>query len=386
MPKGLDTQVRLSIIHSFYRSKFPSGENNAVLDQIRLLAKSGHEVTLISRKSDDIGFLKTLRSAINVSFYAGSDPSDELRDSNPELIHVHNLFPNFGYRWLENIHIPVVATFHNFRPFCSAGTFMRSGSECFSCPEESSISALTNKCYRDSTIASLPLSIATRGSGRHNPLLTNAKEVIVLSEYAKDKYEKFGPKTLEAHVLPNFAYPDVSPSAFRTKGNWWVFVGRLSEEKGIERLLEVWPRDEIIHVYGVGPLEPHLKERFGPQANIHFRGFLDPLKRSQILRQAIGLIFPSTCKENSPLIVGEAFSVGLPIVAYSENVVGEEISRNGAGQVFANFQDVEKALSNVRKNRDQASVEALNLYGSRFSPEVWLRKVTAIYESAMDQI
>src|SRR6266702_8426604 len=88
----------------------------------------------------------------------GADPTEDLRRFAPDVVHVHNLLPNFGTRWLDRWPGPVVATLHNFRSMCPAGTLYRSGHVCTACPDGNPGAALRHACYRGSTLATLPLA------------------------------------------------------------------------------------------------------------------------------------------------------------------------------------------------------------------------------------
>ncbi len=375
--------MRATLLHSFYRSKFPSGENNSVLNQAQVLSQYGYEVTLISRSSDDLKSLKKLLTGLNVAFFKGDDPWQEIERSKPDIVHVHNLFPNFGYGWLPSNKFPLVTTFHNFRPFCAAGTFMRENKDCYLCPTSGSLSAVINKCYRESSVLTIPLSFASRNSASENPLLKYSDESVVLSDYAKERYEAFGPQNQKLNVIPNFSFPPKVPVVRDSVEDSWIYVGRLSDEKGIEPLLEHWPDNEILKIFGSGPLENYLKNKNSQRENIIFCGFLDPDQRETILGKSLGLIFPSTCRENSPLILGEAFAAGLPVVAYSANAGAIEILKSGAGHVFHAFEELEISLEWVRLNNARASKAALDFYELKFSPEVWFNNISEVYKRAI---
>lgn len=375
--------MRVTLVHSFYRSKYPSGENNAVRDQAQLLAEAGYEVTVVKRNSDKISHIEKPLVAYNVATFGGYDPFEEIAKTTPDLVHIHNLFPNFGSRWLKHISFPTVTTFHNFRPFCAAGTFMKDGKDCYICPESGSIAAIKNSCYQGSSVASVPLSVATRKSGTHNPIFSSKTQSIVLSEYAKDMFQRYGPTGFAPHVVNNFAYHQETPQEI-VSGKSWVFVGRLSEEKGIEPLLESWPEGERIDIFGSGPLESELRNKYKELSHIRFRGLLEPKDRGKVLEESLGLLFPSTCRENSPLIVGEAYAAGIPIIAFAENVVGAQIRVLGGGRTFERFSELSASLNDLRANMAVEITRVKQIYSSVYSPSVWLDKIKGIYDLAQN--
>jgi len=92
--------VRIAVIHSFYSSRTVSGENIVVKGQIEALKSKGHEVELFARYTDleEQNLTYGLRSALRVITGLGFNFKKEIEKFDPELILVHNLFPNISTR------------------------------------------------------------------------------------------------------------------------------------------------------------------------------------------------------------------------------------------------------------------------------------------------
>jgi len=153
--------MRIALVHSFYSSQQPSGENQVVVAQVDALREAGHEVLLVARYTDpaiqERGY--SVRAALGVATGFGPDPTADLRDFSPDVVHIHNLFPNFGTRWVSRWEGPLVATLHNYRPLCANGLLYRDGHNCTLCPEGDRLASMRYGCYRDSRIATLPLAL-----------------------------------------------------------------------------------------------------------------------------------------------------------------------------------------------------------------------------------
>ena len=102
--------MRIAVVHSFYSSSQPSGENRVVEDQVALLRDAGHEVLLVARHTDEESerSLYAVRAAGWVATGRGGDPTAQLRAFAPDIVHVHNLFPNIGTRWMKFWEGPVL--------------------------------------------------------------------------------------------------------------------------------------------------------------------------------------------------------------------------------------------------------------------------------------
>lgn len=114
-----------------------------------------------------------------------------------------------------------------------------------------------------------------------------------------------------------------------------VFVGRLSEEKNIEVLLEAWAvvgtRSRVaatLELWGDGPLASILKARsdaLGLSRRVTFAGHVDDVSRR--LRDVDIFVLPSRAEGNSNAVL-EAMAAGLPVVSSrvggTPMLVGEE--------------------------------------------------------------
>jgi glycosyltransferase involved in cell wall biosynthesis len=246
--------MKIAIVHSFYSSLIPSGENNVVLAQVDALRKIGHDVRLIAEYTDQLSespFYK-LRTALNIVAQRGSSPLEQLRAFQPDIVHVHNLFPNYSRAWVHSWDGPLVVTLHNFRPVCAAGTLFRDGSPCSECVDFGSHRSVVNRCYRGSALAIIPLAVQTRGGIDGDPLLRRADRIILLAQRAYETYRSLGLEEQKMDLLPNF----VDQTGFRPNegpGSHWTYIGRLAAEKGIMNLVRSWPQGHLLRIIGYCP-------------------------------------------------------------------------------------------------------------------------------------
>ena len=98
----------------------------------------------------------------------------------------------------------------------------------------------------------------------------------------------------------------------------FIYVGRLSPEKNLEYLLNIFNRlpDYTLNIIGYGPLEARLKKI--ASKNIKFHGAIDNSVLTTYLNNNDALILPSL-SEPWGLVVEEALNNGLPVIV-SEKV------------------------------------------------------------------
>lgn len=372
--------MRIAIVHSFYSSSQPSGENQAVVDQANLLTDVGHDVRLFTSATDDSEHETAfrIRAAVRTLTTRGRSPAADIRAFAPDVVHVHNLFPNFGSAWIGSMDMPVVATLHNFRPLCANGLLFREGHVCTECQELGAWSAVRHGCYRGSRLATVPLAFRTWRGPQENPILQDADRLVCLSEPAARHYEAFGVPSERLRVLPNGIEPGTGGPRRPTNGRW-VFVGRLSEEKGLGTLRDEWPSHLRLDLFGDGPMRTVLQTA-GDSWTFH--GSVDRTTVRNGLPEYEGLVFPSVCLEMQPTVVLEALSAGIPVVALRGNAGADIIQEFGGGVIYEGGQ-VGSALDEASRRREALGDEGVRVFQANFTPRVWTTRMSDLYEELL---
>jgi glycosyltransferase involved in cell wall biosynthesis len=161
-----------------------------------------------------------------------------------------------------------------------------------------------------------------------------------------------------------------------------VYVGRISEEKGLLELLRRWPAEEPLHVFGDGPL---LREcRLIAPPAVRFLGSLphDELRRR--LPSYRGLIFPSRCLEGAePLVYLEALAAGLAILAFTTSTVGQLVREQGTGMTVEWDEPLRHALSQASHRFPEMSARCRKVFNDRYTERAWTARMEAVYSSAL---
>lgn len=370
--------MRIAVVHSFYSSAQPSGENRVVEDQVEALNQAGHQVELIRRDTDDLqGGFYAAKTAVNLLSGSGFDPSEALLRFNPDVVHVHNLFPNFSMKWISRISAPTVVSLHNYRSVCSNGLFYRDGNICHECPDQGNHRAIVHGCYRDSRLAAIPVSLSRSRTQRD--LITGAAGIVTTSELSDRVIKRFVSLKLPTHIIPNFIEQVDCLQSTPASPRKWIAMGRFTPEKGFVELIRDWPDSEQLLLVGDGVQEQQIKfSAAGKQIN-----FLPSVPRERlraILAQSFGMILPSRWYESDPQVVAEAMRVGVPVVAFHVNATAEIVSATGSGVVYQDRASLESALRYVTENREKMSAAALGEFQRTWTKAAWLAKIEALYE------
>lgn len=379
--------MRIAIVHSFYKSATPSGENVAVKAQYQALTRAGHTVDLVDCRTDEVmeqPFYK-IRSALRTTTGLGANPLRSLAEIQPDVVHLHNLFPNWASGWLRRSPFKVVSTLHNFRNSCAAATFYRDGQQCTDCLDAGPGQAVRHSCYGDSKLGSLVMAAGVSNGARRDPVVMHSANLITMSPRAKGLFERSGVPAERMTVIPNFSAPasvisrqeDLDPAE-------WLVVARLTSEKGVAELVSSWPDGVGLNIIGDGELRETISRSISEKQRIRLLGALPNWQVKQAMLRAKGLVFPSQCIESAPaLTYVEALSCGLPVISLRGNSVGDDVSEAGCGQVLMSWDELPDALTDVEHQLKAYRAAAARRYQSEFTEEVWVDRVTRLYESVV---
>ncbi len=376
--------MRIAFVHSVYADEGLSGENVTVDQQAALLADAGHEL-LVEQRSTTVERHRPLypaRMAWQVATGRGGDVSKRLRDFAPDILHVHNLFPNFGTDWLASWAGPVVATLHNYRYGCANGLLLREGRPCLDCLTGSSRSAVEHACYRGSKVATAPLAIASRHGFAGSPVVMRADRIVAVAEHARDLFVRFGVPADRIDVVPHGIAPRHAGAVPGPAQPRFLVAGRLSPEKGVDRLLREWPEDLPLDVVGDGPQADLIATLAGP--NVRLLGARDAAWRDDAASYT-ALIAPGIAVEAAvPRVVVEAWEAGVPVVAFSGGGGGSGVRACGGGVTYDDAVSLRAALDLVAAAGAGLRADARAAYERHYTPAAWLTAIERVYARAAE--
>lgn len=366
--------MRVAVVHGYYSNRAPSGENVVVDLQIDALRTAGYDVQVFSRRQEEAESeaLYPLRAAVRAATGRGFDATSALRDFGPDVVHVHNLFPNFGRSWVREFADRLVATLHNYRPLCPAATLFREGRHCTLCPDrQSAWPALRHACFKDSRVATLPLVAGTRFA--NDPVLRHSTRLLTLHDEMRSQYAAAGVPAGRMVTVPNFVRHDPEPSSH--DAGYWLYVGRLEPEKGIAQLVRDWPAGSRLLIVGAGSAMETLAAN--APGSVELLGARTPEEVAALQRAAIGLVFPSLWPEGLPTVYLEALSRGLPVLASAHSIVGRLVAEQGTGLVMgesldADLRQAERLFPTLQARCDE-------VFHAHYTPRAWLSRIAEVY-------
>lgn len=332
--------MRILLVHNYYQQ--PGGENVIFDAEAALLRAHNHEVEEYTENNQRIDQLHPLSTGVRTFWSRQSHEiiSRMLVKKRPDIVHFHNTFPLISpsaYAACRTAKIPVVQTLYNYRLLCPAVTFFRDGKVCEECMGKSMPwPGVVHSCYR----GSYTQSAVTAGMiAVHGLLKTWHRQVdvyIALTEFSRRKFIQGGLPGDKIMVKPTFVSSDVG--AEDQTGEYILFIGRFTHEKGIRTLCQAWSKLQHIplKVVGDGPLKDAVKDlgERGRSGWVEVLGWQDNRQILQLLKRARALIFPSEWYETFGRVAIEAFSCGVPVVASRLGAMSEVVRDGHTGLHF----------------------------------------------------
>jgi glycosyltransferase involved in cell wall biosynthesis len=307
----------------------------------------------------------------------------------PDLCHGHNLYHHISPSILGLLRqrgIPTVLTLHDLKLACPAYSMLAPDGVCERCRGGRLHNVVTHRCIKGSTMMSLVIyaeAVVHRALGTYRRYVDR---FVVPSRFYIDKFVEWGmPRELFQHV-PNFVATDSLRPQFEP-GQSFVYVGRLSREKGLRTLVKAAALTGLaVRLIGTGPLREEL-ERYAAQlgANVTLAGFLSGDALHQAVRSARAVVLPSEWYENAPLSVLEAYALGKPVIGARIGGIPELIRENDSGLIFesGNAESLADVMRDIARRRD-TDVELLGRNARRwveaeFSASEYRRRMLDLY-------
>ena len=357
--------MKILLIHNFYR--YRGGEDRYVDILAETLQSKGHQVVRFFYDSRLINTLRFFQKCL-IPLRLIHSPSVNkkleklVKEEKPDLAVVHNLSPLLSLSLLKVLkinHIPILKRLENYKFLCLNGLFLRNDfSVCEICKHGNFLPGIIYRCYQRRFSASLGVALPEFIHRRLNTISKSTTLFLASSQFVKKKFVEAGFPGEKITVHPNFL--DFEPlDSVVSPGNYAIFVGRLSKEKGLLTLLKAFKGlPEIpLKILGEGPMEAELIEfvRLHQVKNVSFEGFVDGELKREMLKNALLLVFPSECYESFGYTIIESFACGVPVVASDSGGARELVQEGQTGFLFepGNPLDLQEKILQLVANRQR---------------------------------
>lgn len=395
---------RILLVSKFYYTR--GGAEVVAINMANDLAKRGYEIGVFtmdypqnlspenfytaSQVDFSGGLIDKLKFAMRTMGYNGIKSSFKkaLQEFNPDIVHLHNVHSYLSpavVKLAKEYGCKVVWTLHDYKLACPAYSCLNRGRICEKC-FTSKINVVKERCFKENLPASV-LAYFEAVKWNVKKLQRYVDYFVCPSAFIKRQMLKAGLQEEKLKVVCNFVDPIKLDQLKRaeipdTRDDFYVYVGRLSEEKGVATLLKA-AKDlpYKLKLVGGGHLYDGFIAEYGNCDNIEFMGHQPAEKVAEILLSAKCLVLPSECYENNPLSVIEALCAGIPIVGANIGGIPELIDAE-CGETFesGNVEDMQKAITRVMAKEKYDYNSIAKRSQERFSFETHFKQLKELYK------
>jgi glycosyltransferase involved in cell wall biosynthesis len=393
--------LKILVIHNQYQQA--GGEDTTVAQETALLRDAGHRIIEYRRSNQEISAFNAVQKATLPlrMIWAGDSYRDLrslIRREKPDIAHFHNahfMISPAAYYACHEARVPVVQTIQNYRLFCPAATFFRDGHVCEDClGKMPPLPGVIHGCYRGSRAQTAMVAAMLTFHRWRRTWLDRVDRYIAPTDFVRQKLIEGGLPAKKITVKPNFVYPD--PGCGDGSGDYVLFVGRLSPEKGIVTLLAAQERlagksPLKLKIVGDGPLSAKVADAARKLPNLEWLGQQPKDRVLELMKTAQALVFPSIWYEAFPLVIVEAFAVGLPVIASKIGSMAALVDHERTGLHFSpgDADDLAAKIEWIATHtaeREFMHREARAEFESKYTAVRNYELVMSIYESAINRL
>ena len=385
--------MRILVAHNRYQE--PGGEDAVFAAEASLLESRGQVVVRYEVDNANIDAMSrpALARATIWNPQTVRDVRALIRRARPDVLHAHNTFPLISpalYHAARAERVPVVQTLHNYRLVCPKAQLFRDGRVCEACVGRAvPTPGVLHACYRRSRAQSLGVA-SMLAVHRAAGTWAHAVDVyLALTESARDTFVRGGLPAEKIIVKPNFVAAD--PGEGEHGGGYALFVGRLSEEKGVAMMLSAWARVGQalpLRIVGDGPMSDRARAAAATVPGVEWLGRQERATVMQLMRDATVLIVPSLWPEPFGLVVAEGFATGLPAIVSDVGALSSLVTHGRTGRHFtagsedALVEQVRWVLDHPAALAPMRRASRLE-YATRYTPALNYAMLMRVYERAV---
>ena len=409
--------MKILLVNKFHYIK--GGSETYYFGLGELLEKSGHDVIYFSMKDDKnkpcpqekyfvenvdfnapMGKFKLMKTALKMLYSREAKKKFKklILDEKPDIIHLNIFQSQLTASIVDVAHkyrIPIVYTAHDLKSVCPNYQMLNHGEVCEKCLHGKYINCFKTSCMKDSRLKSL---LATMEADVYKRKKTYRKIDLIItpSEFYKRKIDEAKIADCPVVHMTNFLPQGTQYSAVNKVGDYILYFGRLSREKGIITLVEAYSRSNCelpLYIVGTGSVKEEIEGKIKELSmtdKIKLLGFKSGRELKDIVDASRCVVLPSEWYENGPYSIMEAMAAGKPVIVSNLGGLPELVDDGITGYIVP-AKDAEKLAEAIKKMSDMPSKDLLAMgqaatqkAKSMFDAQKYAREVIEKYKEIIE--
>jgi len=382
--------MRILLVHDFLDET--GGAERIVHATKSLLEENGHEVSLYApaKQRSPASRLFSLHHYFAVR--------RAIRRFKPDIMHAHGIYRNASPSVLlaaRQMMVPVVMTLHDFQIVCPKTSLV--DENLLSCSYGFGCRCFYSNCYPRKPFNRIYQCLKSIKLALHRFIILRTVRHFFCPSNCLLNWVTINFGLGNASYLPNFLPYDFGPSLENTRDSVLLFIGKLSDQKGLDVLLQAFARARIdcpslgLKIIGDGPEELRLKELSASLQAEEYVVFAGKTSHQQVMREysrALCIVIPSKYVENCPVVGIEALSKGNVVIASRIGGLPDLVDENETGFLVQpnDPEDLADKIIYIMQNRSLLSEmgrSARAKYERCFSKPEYSRALLEAYENTI---
>ncbi len=310
---------KILVIHTHYREK--GGEDIAVDEEVKFLSKFYNVDTLFFSNKFEKKFIQSLFLILNYNYFSLRKLNNKINTYKPDICYVHNTWFEGSAEIIRFLHkkgIKTIIKVHNSRLNCCNSYLIKNhidkGEFCNGCGQGRTNYQLFNKTFSDSYLKSF--LVVRHIKKLLSYLILYETTILALGEFQKHELSKAGLNQNNIYIFHNYI-KEQTIEKDTNKIDYFVYAGRVSAEKGVKELIEVFLECKFeklkLYIVGDGPQLNDLKKQYD-LPDIYFLGSKNRENTLKIIRNSKGVLTFTKMYEGQPTVLCEASMLSIPSV------------------------------------------------------------------------
>ncbi len=408
------TELKILLVNKFHYRR--GGSETYYFALADALKKAGHEVVFFAMKHEknmpceqeeffveNVDYkgktskLDELKMAVKLiySFEAKRNFEALVKKEKPDAVHLNLVHRQITLSILDvckKYKIPVVFTAHDLVCTCPIGSLLTpERKECRACYGGNFFNCIKNRCMSGSFIKSIAACAEAYFYKLHKSY-DKIDYYVTPSAFHKNEILKAGITKNSVENIPNFLPPETDFRVTESKENYFLFLGSLTQDKGVFTLLKAFHKADLenfrLVIAGTGEenekLNKYIKEN-NLVNKVEMTGFITGEKLEKVRKNAYAVVLPSECFENGPYALMEPMSAGKPVIGANIGGIPEMAIPDRTGWLFESgnadslAETLKKASSVTEEEYKNLAENACEFARKRFGAKNYIKQITEIY-------